>query len=271
MSDASRKVAGLGEVNEGTKESITKEMPPALAGVISGKTEAEGFFANLSRSDTPPAGGGEAKPQPARTDTKPAQGTELPPPEKHPDPVIPPPDVVTLPGNCPHCGGNLGQPSDLQPTDQEKHNFIRYVCGMDRFFKDYEFMGGKVKVRMQTRQVRETDAAMAILRDLCNRKVIPDMPISINESYVYNMQRLFVSVCLVSVSFDGAPIRIPAPISSIEEDLEQAIKTRHKELSGSVSDALMAVLLHAQREFDRLVNMMTTRANDSDFYTPTAG
>lgn len=99
----------------------------------------------------------QPQPQPA-----PQPQAAAPQPEPAPKPQAPPelePDTgAEAPlANCPHCEWPLDQPQDAEPSYGEKQAFIQSVLGQKPFLKEYEMLGGQLRVQFRTLTTREVD------------------------------------------------------------------------------------------------------------------
>lgn len=297
MHDDSRKVAGLGGDNK-PEERVARQMPGDLKGVIKGDVKATGFFESLARGTAPgqkPAApaGATLVADPSRSEAVPtgappapeapaaAPASAEPPSTKEPPVVIPealPGHEHAKNGRCAHCGLNFKEIEDIEPTKEDVRNFVAYILGASDFFKTYTYMSGGVKAVFRPREAREVDSIIRILRALVTEKKLPEMPISMNEAYVYNMQRLELSVSLCRLEIQGRePVVFHAdwrssPVTAEgDADIDRAIVARHTDITSRVNETLMTVLLHSQRKFAATLNILMQRMTDPDFYSPTAG
>jgi hypothetical protein len=290
MGDDSRKVAGLGDKKQ--EEHVARQIPQELQGVIKGGVKASGFFENLARGTAP--GQKPAAPAPATLIADPARSeatptgaapaaAPAPAPEAEPpavkDPPVVIPDAVPVhdhakTGRCAHCGLNFKEIEDVEPTKEDVRNFVAYILGAADFSKTYAYMSGGVKAVFRPREAREVDSIIRILRALVAEKKLPEMPISMNESYVYNMQRLELSVSLSRLEIkDRDPIVFAADwrAGATDAEIDKAIVARHTQITNHVNETMMTLLLHSQRKFAATLNILMQRMTDPDFYSPTAG
>ena len=283
MSDESRLVSGLSGDDAGQPEQVVKKMPEGMKGEIGGNIKTSGFFDQLAR--------GETKQDENKSEAEPAEEKPVSAPKSsEPAPISEEKAVIpeSLPkkegivgggqpgraqGRCENCGLNLGLLKPDEPTDKDKRDFVAYALGADDFTRDYVYMGGALTITMRTRKAKESDSIMRIMRRLVADKLVPEMPITMNESYAYNMQRLLAATSVSSISFkDKETKRYDRSWLNLDdEEMDGAIVGRHKELTNELSESVMSLLLHTQRTFDTLVDLLVRRAADPDFYSPTDG
>ena len=296
MPDASRKIAGVGEKKQ--DEHVARQIPRDLQGVIKGDVKATGFFESLARGTA--AGQKPAAQPPATLIADPARSEAVPtgsqPPEAPAeapavpaDPQAPKEPAVVIPeslpghaheknGRCAHCGLNFKEIADVEPTKDDVRNFVAYILGAADFSKSYAYMADNVKATFRPREAREVDAIIRILRGLVAEKKLPEMPISMNEAYVYNMQRLELSVSLAKLEIKGRdPVsflpewRTFPPGADGDAKIDAAIVERHTRITSQVNETMMTLLLHSQRKFAATLNILMQRMTDPGFYSPTAG
>lgn len=58
---------------------------------------------------------------------------------------------------CPHCGWTLSMPDIPEPAYHEKQAFLQAVLGQKPFIKQYELLGGALRVRFRTLATKEVD------------------------------------------------------------------------------------------------------------------
>lgn len=282
--DDSRLVPGLGK--DKPEEKVTTKMPEGMAGVVRGAS-GTGFFEQLARGNSPelPKEGDPVEVEPVSESAPTEQVAPAPAPQEKEKVVIP--DTLEKPqgeeqqerkvrpdGRCEHCGMNLSLLKPGEPTDTDKREFVAYALGAGDFTRKYKYMGGSVVVTMRTRTAREGDAVLRIMRRLVSDKKVPEMPITMNESYVYNMQRILASVCLSSIEYGDKKTVEYSPDwrnESDDDEIDRMIVERHTRITNEVTEAVMSVILHSQRAFDTLVDLLVRRASDPDFYSPIDG
>lgn len=115
--------------------------------------------------------------------------------------------------------------------EADKKEYIRTLLAGEPFGKTYPLYAGKVEVAFRTRTVKENDAIYACQHPPKERE----------------KSQLLVS--LLSVLVGGAP----------------------RECDESMDELLYAAIRESFREFEKLCDVMFTKANNPDFWMPTDG
>lgn len=169
------------------------------------------------------------------------------------------------PKPCPMCGWNTRNQDIVDVTEKDKMSFISAVLGGKRFRKTYERMGGRVKITMRSRTVPETDEVMRQLERDRKNENLESMTEIMVRTWHYQM---VIGLEKVEMA-DQAPIEFPEldlnskPGDSSDEYLLQEAGRR---VTQGWHEHLYSMIQNASRHFDQVVQALTLRAHDADFW-----
>lgn len=202
---------------------------------------------------------------------------EVPPePPKSDKPEAPPEPS----GKCEHCQRDVRQVrSEMQPSDDDKRRFRRYLQGEPRFVKEYELLGGSVRAVFRSRHTRETEAIFATLTELLSKNELGPGPAYGNPAYHLRMDRLMLAATLEKVelqSEEGQPARLLlfdplSPNSADRPTSAQVLAVEAAAMDKLDNEALFSMLLGRLRHFEQLVGTLISRSTDPDFWPATGG
>jgi hypothetical protein len=195
----------------------------------------------------------------------PSQAVE---PEVTPEPD---PTGVRLPASrsCDHCGWDLNNKLVPVTTNTDKRDFLASILGGTRFYKDVHLFGESVTVRYRTLRTEEADIALQQASFDFRDGKIPDQ----GEFYrIFTNYRLAMSI--EQISTPGAVHIVPA-IGDIEWDVpaqgepaQTAAPALEAWLHANVlaSESMRRVVGLEHQRFQRLVEKLEARVDDSDFW-----
>lgn len=194
------------------------------------------------------------------------------------------------PALCPHCHGDLAQPSIPEPPYEDKMSFLHAMLGQKTWTKEYALFGGNIKVVFRTLTPREIDC---IYKQAYRDQNMGRVPTDADFWERINRYRLFLQLqCLQSPKHETEPLGLfhdlpdglsleanpgatgtwwtPEQDAGIDEG-ETPLPYIEKWLIEKVftSEAVFRVVHQACDRFNRLVAKMEAMADNSDFWQPT--
>ncbi len=181
---------------------------------------------------------------------------------------------------CPHCGWSLELPDIPEPDYGEKQAFLQSILGQKSFIKEYDLLGGALKVRFRTLNVREIDIIYRQVFLERERGVVQTIDDYWERT---NRYRLYLQTCqLTSASFhhdlpDGYDAET-SPHAEAHWKFDPPEDPRETGLPIIESYFVDCILTteHLNRainnqclRFNRLVAKLEAMIDNSDFWRPT--
>ena len=177
--------------------------------------------------------------------------------------------VVMLPF-CPRCGWDMRQKYDVDFTDKDKEDFLATLLGGERFRRDYEIAGGRMKIRLRSMLADENF--------LIQRQLLLDQSAGeiLSEAEWFLRMAEYRMACSLEAVFDANgkalfanPEVKDVPFTAPEDKPTQTVLTvmRHtvntKPLAAEVTRRIVATYL---RKFQRLVEALEAVALEPSFW-----
>lgn len=178
---------------------------------------------------------------------------------------------ITQPINkiCDHCGWDLNNKYPPEPTKKDKRDFLMSILGGQRFYKDVQLFGESVTVRYRTLRTEEADMALQQTSFDFRDGKVPDQ----GEFYrIFTNYRLAMSIEQISTpsmvhvipALDDVAWDEPAEGELVQTALPALEDWLHDNALASESMRRVVGLEH--QRFQRLVEMLEARVDDSDFW-----
>jgi hypothetical protein len=196
----------------------------------------------------------------------PSQAIEASPVDADDDPI----GIKQKPSNlCSHCGWDTNIKETPDVTNRDKQDFLMSILGGTRFYKDVHLFGDRVTVQYRTLLTEEADIALQqTAYDFRDGKV-PDQ----GEFYrVFTNYRLAMSIEKISTPSAMNLVPVIADIEwdapAIGEDAQTALPVLETWLHDNVlsSESMRRVVGMEHQRFQRLVEKLEARVDDSDFW-----
>ncbi len=177
------------------------------------------------------------------------------------------------PHRCPRCGWDQNRPLDIEPTEDDKREFLRKVLfSIDesaRFVKTYERYGGMVQITFRTQTVSEHMAA-----DQAARRVLRDkgvVGVTVHNSTAYFMAMSLQELKLVEedkvIEHRTYPeVTEQAYPRKGEDDYRPLAERATESLFRGMATSRYNLIYEAFMEFTGLVQSMEVRSKDPDFF-----
>ena len=214
------------------------------------------------------------RPQPAQ----PAQPQVI----KKASPEMPTMGQKELLRDCPHCGWDLGMADIPEPSKGEKQAFLQSVIGQRSFIREYELLGGALKVRFRTLATREIDLIYKQVMYEQRHHMIPTI-----EDYWEKINRYRLYLQMLRIESPGA--------DGFIHDLPDGYSTEHNAKATAVwklgehgpeetglpqieayllqavfpSEVLQRTINNTCGRFNRLVAKLEAMVDNSDFWKAT--
>jgi hypothetical protein len=193
--------------------------------------------------------------------------TEPPPPPAEPAPPPPASDLepmVILPF-CPRCGWDMRQKFEIVPTEVDKEDFVAALLGGTRFKRNYDLLGGKLKLCFQT--------IMADDNKMLHRQLILDQEakkiVTEAEWFVSMMEyRLALSLEYTTDS-NGKPLSVAPALGELPPKKDETpLETLRDYVNKKILVHEVTRRLAGQhlRQFQRLVETLEAMALEPSFW-----
>jgi len=168
---------------------------------------------------------------------------------------------------CPMCGWDQAVRNVVEPTQEDKDEFVVAAVSGERFKKVYPCYGGRLKITVRSRTYAETEAVMEFVTRWRKAEEIDTANAIIFKTYAY--QALF---SLEKIEFEGKDaVEYPPLSTEVPADGEEsALEKVEKKIKEDFSDITWQSVQNAARHFDQLVSFLTLRAHDPNFWSRTA-
>lgn len=177
--------------------------------------------------------------------------------------------------NCAHCGWPVDI-EDIEPSVEDKYNFLQAVLGQNRFNKTYKLLDGKLIVVLRTLTTNESDMLFRQLAlDLKKERI------ESSADYYQKMMQYRLICCLERVELEKTGPLVCPEINEYSLD-KPDIKTPAKDLDTPLykilphiletvlpQDSLCKVLIVQLARFMRLVEHLEARIDSEGFWSAT--
>jgi len=171
---------------------------------------------------------------------------------------------------CPMCGWDQTIRNAVEPSEEDKNDFVRAAVSGGRFRKVYPCYGGRVKITMRSRTYAETEAVMTLVEHWRKRENVEAANVIIFKTYAY--QALFSLERLElegkePKDFPALSTTIPAPPEdSSTPEQRPDIEKAEQYIKEEFSEITWQSIQNAARHFDQLTSFLTLRAHDPNFW-----
>lgn len=212
-------------------------------------------------------------------------------PETPPEPSKPVTETIAQ-THCPRCNWNLGV-KEVEPTGEDKKEFLRYVLGAPSFEKTYDIFGGAAKVTFRAKRPVEQDyilkqlaldkqkgritdfAGNTFLRQRYQAAVMfKEMRLQSEESkkeenniFNHELQKLLETPENVTQLKENLKDN---PVGEWIEDDDTPVRCMHAALVAVLPPPIYSAMFQLSLDFEMLVDVLTWRARDKDFWSATA-
>ena len=176
---------------------------------------------------------------------------------------------------CPRCGWDVVRRDKDTVTEEDKKRFVRSVLGNKRYTKDFEFLGGAMKVIFRSVKPNEMDVILKQLRaDTAAGKVVGE------AEYLVYYSRYMLSCSLQSISTEEEGqsfvsvddiLSTDAGAAYKEDENATILPALYADLAKKWQEGLHAILMVALRQFEKEYDVLIHRAYMPDFWNATAG
>lgn len=174
---------------------------------------------------------------------------------------------------CNRCGHDLSKKVTEDPTPEDKQTFLRALYTEDRFMKQYSLFNGMVKVWFRARDTRESDDVI--------KQLHKDVEIHRNDPSLIHVRitRLNLVCGLARIEWydeNGDPVDVKdfpevnkKNYVSTDDNTISCIQLADEQVLQPLNESLFNAIFHVFMKFTVLVEMMMSRAEDSDFWQAT--
>lgn len=197
---------------------------------------------------------------------EPAAGQEAAPVAKVEEKKEAPPVI------CNRCGHKVGEKLFAEPTQQDKEDFMRALVTCSRFMKRYEIVKDQVYAVFRSRTVSEDEA---IIHEFGTKYNTTTLDPAAMVMYLSKVSSVVSLERLIRVKVDGKPDDVcvyPEIDSACYTPAAGDTRTRHEIAVNKVIGGmgpLYTLLLKKYIEFNSLVETLTDKAGQPDFYKAT--
>jgi hypothetical protein len=252
-----------------------KKLPPARqAALEAAMAQARSSVSAVpSRPQGIPAGDYSPSVQAALQGNEPvielvSPNTQSPAAEPAPQPTAPQPEIPGLPG-LPQANAGGGLKPEVPPvkvTAADRMLYVQTILG-GRFFREYDFFGGRLKATFRTLSVADNERCLA----QCAAETANKQLLTIDDFYRrYFDYRLCLSLHALTVN--DAPLDIASSVDEVlattkPSDLDVLPSLREQLLQEPVlnSESVWRLLGEAAQEFNRLVLALEKESRDPNF------
>ncbi len=178
---------------------------------------------------------------------------------------------------CAMCGWHHENKDIVEVTDDDKTKFVLAALSGQRFTRTYERFGGRMKITMRSRTYAETEMVGVQLERWRVKENLQTVSLMYIKNWTYN---LLVGLAAVEVEDKEATVypeistEMPEPkaVAEGEEpvDVPTPLEIAEEKLLADWNEATYSVIQSVSRHFDQVVQHLTLRAHDPDFWKETA-
>lgn len=176
---------------------------------------------------------------------------------------------------CERCGWKKGEPFVVECSEQDKHDFVLAMGLGQDFVKRYSLLGGKMKLALRTLPMSEVRKCIQSAGEDAEGKTAVEQ---IADGQV-RLTNYLLSLQLYEISTEDGVLDLPRSL----EGWAQILKLPNDNLIPMqqvweyVENTIIRtfpryqIILGKRDEFERLTNLLQTKAGDTDFYNPASG
>lgn len=161
---------------------------------------------------------------------------------------------------CPRCGLGLHESCEVVPSATDTEEFLKCVLSGTQFEKSHKLFGGRLTVVLTTRDGAVDDLVRRAVTDALRAKEV------ISETEVFALMRhLTTAAALRRYVSKDVDIAFPDLPSGDPAEFRGAAMARMAKIPAQIQNSLRPVLT----DFHALVDVLTARAGDSNFWEGT--
>jgi len=161
---------------------------------------------------------------------------------------------------CPRCGLGIHESCETKASAADIEEFLKCVLSATHFRKDYTLFGGKLRIKMTTRDGRTDDIIRRVITDKLRLREL------VSETEIYALMRhLTMAAALQEYVTTETTKEYPALSTESLAAFEKEATARMDAIPAPIQSFLRPVLA----EFNTLVDFMTERARDASFWQGT--
>ncbi len=178
---------------------------------------------------------------------------------------------------CAMCGWHHENKDIVEVTDDDKTKFVLAALSGQRFTRTYERFGGRMKITMRSRTYAETEMIGTQIERWRIKDNLQTMSLMYIKNWTYN---LLVGLAAVEVEdkeptiYPEISTKIPEPKAAAEGEepveMPTPLEIAEEKLLSDWNEATYSVIQNVSRHFDQMVQHLTLRAHDPDFWKETA-
>lgn len=162
---------------------------------------------------------------------------------------------------CPRCGLHFEEPYGHEATPEDIKDFLKCVLSATAFVKAYQLFGGRLMVTLGTR----SGAIAELIRKAVTAQVKRG-EISNEDEVIRSLRQFTMAATLQAYAADGKNLQY----SELPTDSVEAFAKAAQERIDAVPEPIQLFLRPVLGEFNMLVDLLTSRAQDPNFWTGTA-
>ena len=167
---------------------------------------------------------------------------------------------------CPRCSWRLDTDDTINPTQQDKSDFLQSILGLQPFYKTYELFGGNLQVTVRSLQPTELDACFRqLFMDTKNDKILS----AVDEAETLARYR----TCLQVNKLVGGQINFEFPtdigdwaVSVVDEETPLPGIWENYNSKVNKSEILHRSIMSVVGEFNQLVAKLEVNSRNPDFW-----
>jgi hypothetical protein len=171
---------------------------------------------------------------------------------------------------CPRCGWDMQQKFDVDVTDMDKEDFLATLLGGERFRRDYELAGGKMRVRFRSMLADENFLIQRqLLLDQANKEIFSE------AEWFLRMAEYRMACSLEGVyNGEGKPILLNTELHEVQftppehQPTQTALPTARQNINTKVlsQEVTRRLVANQLRKFQRLVEALEAMALEPSFW-----
>jgi HPt (histidine-containing phosphotransfer) domain-containing protein len=171
---------------------------------------------------------------------------------------------------CPRCGWDMQQKFDVEVTDTDKEDFLATLLGGERFRRDYELAGGKMRVRFRSMLADENFLVQRqLLLDQANKEIFSE------AEWFLRMAEYRMACSLEGVyNGEGKPIMLNSELHDVQftppehQPTQTALPTARQNINTKVlaHEVTRRLVANQLRKFQRLIEALEAMALEPSFW-----
>ena len=173
---------------------------------------------------------------------------------------------------CPMCGWHQDNQEVVEVDKKDKTAFVVAALGGGRYSKTYPLYDGKMTVVMRSRTYAETEMVSEQLERWRRQTDSQSASMVWIKTWTYNMIIGLESVQVGDkdpVMYPEVSTKMPMPPEEGEDATLSPLELGEEQLLADWNEMQYSVIQGVSRHFDQVVQHLTLRAHDSDFWKET--